>query len=586
MIRPATTATLLAAALATAGPAADWPQWRGPDRSNVSAEAGLLDEWPAGGPPLAWKAAGLGDGVAPPAVAGGRVFVTGYRGDDEYCAALSEADGKELWAVKVGPAVKEMAVMRHLSQRTPTVGGGRVFVVTALGGYVALAADTGRELWRKDALADFGARRHAFGFCDYPLLDGGRLVVTPGGDRAAVAALDPATGATVWACALPDGGDRHGHTVLVPLEAGGVRQYVNHLSRWMVGVAAADGRLLWRYDGMKTKVATSHAPIVRGDTVFYASGYGAGHALLRVRKVGEAWAAEEVYHRQPDRPYNGWLGSPTQVGDHVYINGSAGLVKLDRAAGETVWTAKTGRVTYTVASGRFYVWGQTGTMTLEEAGDGGLRRVGEFRPFEKLAGQYGATFPVVANGRLYVRDEGTLHAYRVRAAARPRDKVPDAVFVPTPDDVVTRMLDLARVTKDDVVYDLGSGDGRIVIAAAKTRGCRAVGVELDRELVATARAKAKEAGVERLTAIEHGDLFEADFSGATVVALYVLPEMSRKLVPKFDKLKPGVRVISHAFAIPGVTPDRVIRVTSEEDDVERPVYLYTVPLKRAKAGER
>jgi SAM-dependent methyltransferase len=193
---------------------------------------------------------------------------------------------------------------------------------------------------------------------------------------------------------------------------------------------------------------------------------------------------------------------------------------------------------------------------------------------------------VVANGRLYVRDYDALTCYDVRDPDRPRKKVPDAVFVPTPEDVVDRMLDLAGVKKTDVVYDLGSGDGRVLIAAARRFGCRAVGVELDADLVAASRAAAKKAGVGELVRVEHGDLFEADFSGATVVALYILPGMSRKLVPELDELKPGSRAVIHCFAIPGVKPDKVVRVTSAEDDVERPVYLYTVPLAREKPAGR
>src|SRR5262249_18999561 len=145
-----------------------------------------------------------------------------------------------------------------------------------------------------------------------------------------------------------------------------------------------------------------------------------------------------------------------------------------------------------------------------------------------------------------------------------------------------KMLDLAAVKKTDVVYDLGSGDGRVLIAAAKRVGCRAVGVELDADLVKASRAAAKKAGVEELVRFEHGDLFEADFSGATVVALTMRPEMNRKLLPKLEELKQGSRVVCHCFAIPGVKPDKVVRVTSVEDDVERPVYLYTVPLTREK----
>ena len=163
--------------------------------------------------------------------------------------------------------------------------------------------------------------------------------------------------------------------------------------------------------------------------------------------------------------------------------------------------------------------------------------------------------------------------------SRPK-KNSDAVFVPTPMDVVKRMLEMAAVKESDVVYDLGSGDGRIVIAAAKTFGCRAVGVELDEDLVKASRAQAKEAGVEKQVSFQHADLFEVDFADADVVALYLLPEMNKRLIPKLDRLRPGARVVAHYFPLPGVTPAQVVQMTSQGDDVERNLYLYTVPLKK------
>jgi cyclopropane fatty-acyl-phospholipid synthase-like methyltransferase len=172
-----------------------------------------------------------------------------------------------------------------------------------------------------------------------------------------------------------------------------------------------------------------------------------------------------------------------------------------------------------------------------------------------------------------------LLCYDVRAPGRPKKK-PDAVFVPTPMDVVQKMLEVAAVKKRDVVYDLGSGDGRIVIAAAKTFGCRAVGVELDEDLVKASRAQAKEAGLEKQVAFQQADLFKADFTDADVVALYLLPELNKRLIPKLDRLQPGARVVSHCFPIPGVKPAKVVKMTSQEDDLERSLYLYTIPLTK------
>jgi outer membrane protein assembly factor BamB/protein-L-isoaspartate O-methyltransferase len=557
--------------------AADWPQWRGPDRSNVSLETGLLNKWPQHGPPLAWKGSGLGDGVCPVAVAGGRVFSTGYQGDAEYCTAVSAKDGKRLWTVKVGPAVRESSIMRWLSQRTPTVDADRLYVVTVGGEWICLSTLTGKELWRKHYQKDFEGKRSIWGFCDYPLVDGDNLIITPGGEKATVAALNKHTGETVWTCSLP-GGDSSSHAVLVPMEIGGVRQYVNQLSKWMMGVSAKDGKLLWKYDGMRTGTAATYAPVVRGNTVFYASGYGAGHVLLKITRKGNDWGVEEVY-RKRSGPYLPWLGSPTQVDSHIFLNSLSGLHCIKRETAQPVWEVRLGRCMYTVADGRLYIRLQKGTMCLAAADSKGYRLIGEFTPPQADSKQPAWTFPVVANGHLFVRDFDTLLCYDVRDVG-PRKKNSDAVYVPTPMDVVKKMLEVAAVKKSDVVYDLGSGDGRIVIAAVKAYGCRAVGVEIDEDLVKVAWAQAKEAEVEKQVSLQHADLFEIDFADADVVTLYLLPEMNKRLIPKLERLRPGARVVAHYFPIPGMKPVKVVKMTSEEDDLERNLYLYTIPLKK------
>ena len=573
MTRLALAVVLLSGLPATA----DWPQWRGPDRSNVSSETGLLKEWPKDGPPLAWKATGLGDGVGPVSVAGGRVFTAGNVGEDVVCTARSATDGKEIWTAKLGPAAKEHGVMRWLAQAAPTVDGERVYAATANGDYVCIAADTGKEIWRKHFAKDFDGKKSTWGFCDYPLVDGDRLIVCPGGDKNTVAALDKKTGKVVWAC--PIEGEYAAHSVLVAAELDGVKQYVVHMGRGLYGISAK-GEVLWKYAALSSGIANTHSPIASKGDVFFANGYGTGHALLKPAKKDAVWVVEEVYRQKAS--YVPWLGSPTRVGDHVFINAMNGLVCLDWKTGGAVWEEKLGRTMYTVADSKLFVRTQAGKVLLAAAGPKEYRELGQFAPPQADKGQPAWTFPVVAGGHLYVRDYDTLLCYDVRDPDRSKKKVPDAVFVPTPADVVAKMLELAAVTKDDVVYDLGSGDGRIVIAAAKAHGCRAVGVELDKELVATSRDRAKEAGVEKLVTFEHDDLFAADFSGASVVALYVLPRMSQQLLPKLDKLKTGSRIVCHCFPIPGIKPDKVVKVTSDEDDVERPVYLYTIPMTKEK----
>lgn len=141
------------------------------------------------------------------------------------------------------------------------------------------------------------------------------------------------------------------------------------------------------------------------------------------------------------------------------------------------------------------------------------------------------------------------------------------------------MLDSANVKKEDVVYDLGSGDGRILIAAAKAVGCKAVGYELDAELVAVSRRKAQAEGVAELVTVRQADIFTADLKDADVVALYLLPQQIEKLVPQLNQMKPGSRVVSHQFEIPGVKADQVLELKSDETGAKHTLYISTTPLK-------
>ena len=162
------------------------------------------------------------------------------------------------------------------------------------------------------------------------------------------------------------------------------------------------------------------------------------------------------------------------------------------------------------------------------------------------------------------------------------DKTPDCVFVPTPHDIVEAMLKMAKVTKDDVVYDLGCGDGRIVVQAAKKCGCKGVGFEIVPELAQKARDNASKNHVSHLVTIKEEDLFEADFSEATVLPIYLLPKMLKKLKPKLAKLKPGTRIVSHDYGIAGIKPDKRVTLVSKETGAEHILILYTLPLKERK----
>ncbi|PYI87167.1 MAG: 50S ribosomal protein L11 methyltransferase [Verrucomicrobia bacterium] len=220
------------------------------------------------------------------------------------------------------------------------------------------------------------------------------------------------------------------------------------------------------------------------------------------------------------------------------------------------------------------------------------------------------TSPAVAGGRLYVRDNDKLLAYDISAdalkkpkgeprtlavalapaqtrgvAAQPRtgkDRAPDAIYVPTPPDIVEKMLELAALKKDDVAYDLGSGDGRIVIAAATKYGCKAVGYEIDPKLVNSSRETVLKKELQHLVRIEHEDIFTVDLSGANVIAVYLPSPLLQRLIPQLEKLEPGSRIVSHQFEIPGIKPDKVITLQSKEDGDQHRLLLWTAPLKKVE----
>ena len=252
------------------------------------------------------------------------------------------------------------------------------------------------------------------------------------------------------------------------------------------------------------------------------------------------------------------------------------------------------------ADGHLYVRQADGLMTLVEANPNEYVEKGSFLiPDHEQS--IGATHPVIASGRLYLRDNNNLFCYDVRRDAfkrpnrEPREIAVPApaagtdhsaestlrsVFVSTPQDVVEKMLETAAVKKSNVIYDLGSGDGRIVIAAAKKHGCRAVGYEIDPELVKLSRENAVKAGVERLVTIEQTDVFTLDLSPADMIAVYLLPKQLEKLIPQLKKLKPGSCIVSHQFEIPGIKPDKTIEFESDKDGNRHKVHLWMAPLKQ------
>jgi hypothetical protein len=391
----------------------DWPQWRGPDRNGVSQETGLLKKWPAGGPPLAWKATGLGSGYATVAVAGQRIFTTGDKNGSGYLIALNRADGKPLWTTQIGKAGASGWGGFEGPRGTPTVDGELIFTIGQWGELVCVDAATGKEQWRKDFTTDFGGGRPEWGYSESPLIDGDKVVFTPGGSRGAVVALNKKTGALVWQS--KDFKDPAHYASLIIAEIGGVRQYIQLTEASVAGLAAADGQLLWRAP-RKGSTAVIPTPIYHDGLVYVTSGYGVGCNLFKVTAADGKFTAEQVYANKVMVNHHGGV---VRMGNYVYGHSdSKGWTCQDLRSGQAVWQEKgqVGKGSLVYADGRLYLRAEDGkgTVALVEATPQGYREKGRFDPPSRTDKNSWAQ-PVVAGGRLYLRDQDTLLCYDVLA---------------------------------------------------------------------------------------------------------------------------------------------------------------------------
>ncbi len=553
---------LAALSHAALGAQFDWPQWQGPDRTAHSKETGLLQSWPKDGPPLAWTAANLGGGDSSPSIASGRVFGMSHRGSDEVVWAISERDGREIWATRTAPAPPQnWPQSKEGPSATPTVDGDRLYILGLAGNLACLQASDGKVLWQRSLVADFGARSPMWSFRESPLIDGDKLICTPGGEETTLVALHKLTGQTIWKSLVPDQsasspspnrgptgpsaiqtdpllsaldadhdkeispaelaaapaalvkldknqdgkisedelapqrGDadaqanrprpRRGpglirmmkaHSALDADESGaidepeiknaaialqkldanrdgkltddevgrkfmgpqptgaayssaiaidfaGQPQYVQFLSMAVVGVSAADGKLLWRYDkpanGMRINITT---PLFHDGHIFATSAYGAGGGLARLsRKPDGALAAEEVWFSKSMENHHG--GVILHDGALFGANGGNGggyLACLDFKTGDVLWNEadptkrRVTKGSVAFADNRIYYRTEEGPIVLIEPSRKEYLERGRF-PQPGRTDKPAWAHPVVANGKLYIRDQDTLLCYDIKA---------------------------------------------------------------------------------------------------------------------------------------------------------------------------
>lgn len=394
-----------AASARPSGQGSDWPQWRGPNRDGKSFETGLLQSWPAGGPPLEWTASGAGIGFSSMSTSGNRLFTMGARGSTEYVMAFDRATGKKLWETPNGARYDND---RGSGPRgTPTVSGGRLYALGASGDLTCLDPATGKKLWSVNVLRTFGGQNPRWGLSESPLVVNGMVLVNAGGPGASIVAFDAKTGKVVW----KSGSDPAAYSSAVLQKVGGIEQAVFFTATGARGVDVRTGRELWQYTQVANRVANIATPVVSGPHVFVSSDYGTGAALLRMEPANGGITAREVYFTREMRNHH---SSSVLVGDYLYGFSSAILTAMRLSDGQVAWRDRSvGKGSVIYADNRLYLLSENGVVGLADASPDGYVERGRFTI---ETGQLSTwAHPIIAGGRLYLRDQDTIYAYDIRA---------------------------------------------------------------------------------------------------------------------------------------------------------------------------
>jgi outer membrane protein assembly factor BamB len=391
---------------------ADWPQWRGPNRDGISKETGLLQEWPQGGPALRWKSDDIGTGYSSPAIVKGRVYVQTTKGNDEFTLALDETNGKEVWSTAIGKVGQNRGPQYPGTRSTPTIDGDSIYCLASNGELVSLNAADGKINWQKQLRDDFSGQPGNWAYTESVLIDGDALVCTPGGAESPIVALNKKTGETIWtASGVPDMGTAE-YASLMVVDDGKSKQYVTFLRKGVVAVDAKTGKFLWRYDRTIDQGANILTPVISGNRVFSSGSRSAG-GTVEIKPEGAGFEPHELYL---DRGLSASIGGAVLIDGTLYGTSPQAMFCADFATGKIHWTERAlGNASICYADGRLYVRGhQSGDVALVEPSHDGYREKGRIQQPDR-SGKAAWPHPVVANGGLYLRDQGALLCYDVKA---------------------------------------------------------------------------------------------------------------------------------------------------------------------------
>jgi outer membrane protein assembly factor BamB len=380
--------------------AADWPQWRGPNRDGISTETGLLASWPQGGPRVAWKTNGLGEGYSSLAISNGRIYTQGQRDRQEFVFAFDVKTGKKLWETQTS---RDYRNDRGDGPRgTPTIDGDRLYAMTGDGVVVCLDTATGKTIWSKNVAKEFGGSIPTWGFSESPLIDGARLIVMPGGRGASLVSLNKADGSLQW----KTGSDRAGYSSAILATVGGVRQVIAFSADAALGVEEANGEPLWHYTKVSNRTANIATPIFHDDSVFVSSAYGTGCALL---KLGPKTMSEVYFSNDMKNHYS----TSVLVDSYLYGFNDSILTAMQYSTGKVAWKNRSvGKGSVLIADKKMYLLSEDGVIGLAEISPDAYKEISRFQVGKGSLPTWSPL--VISDGRMYFRDQDNLTSFDIK----------------------------------------------------------------------------------------------------------------------------------------------------------------------------
>lgn len=392
---------------ASAADAGNWPQFRGPNRDNISKETGLLDQWPEEGPKVSWEQKKLGEAFSSVSISEGKLFTMGNQGNIEMLLAMDASTGKPLWATKTGGSAYRNG-MGNGPRGTPTVDADRVYALGANGDLICAGVDNGEVVWQKNILKEYGGNNITWGISESVLIDGKQLICCPGGKDATIVSLDKMTGRGIWRATI-NGTPQASYASPVIVEYGGERMIVNYTHTAVVAVKAQNGNFCWGYPSSANGTANCSSPLYEDGKVFTASGYGKGCAMFELGPRGTAKVAYD-----DNKLMKNHHGGMVVLDGHVYGFDEGVLRCLNLKTGESVWQDRSvGKGSLTYADGHLYLRSENGPMALCTATTKGYEEKGRFEP-KNRSDKPAWAHPVVCGGRLFVRDMDSLVVYDIK----------------------------------------------------------------------------------------------------------------------------------------------------------------------------